>query len=155
MVGESRGGMLSKGDEAPGFTVETTQGEFALSEQDGPVVLFFFPKAGSKVCTKEACSFRDSLDAFEGHEATVLGVSTNDSLERLRGFAEKNGLDYPLVSDKSGELSDRFGLSGLFGLSQKAKRATFVVENGEVVGVTKGLFSAEKHVEESLKAIEG
>jgi peroxiredoxin Q/BCP len=147
--------MLSTGDKAPGFTVETTQGEFTLSEQDGPVVLFFFPKAGSKVCTKEACSFRDSLDAFDGHEATVLGVSTNDSLDRLHEFADENDLDYPLVSDKSGELSDRFGLSGLLGLSQKAKRATFVVEDGKVVGVTKGLFSAEKHVEESLKAIEG
>ncbi|MFP4174375.1 MAG: peroxiredoxin [Halobacteriales archaeon] len=146
--------MLSRGDAAPDFTVETTRDDFTLSEQDGPVVLFFFPKAGSKVCTKEACSFRDSLDAFDGHDATVLGVSTNDSLDRLRDFADDNELDYPIASDKSGELSDRFGLSGLLGLSQKAKRATFVVEDGKVVAVTKGLFSAEKHVEESLKAIE-
>jgi peroxiredoxin Q/BCP len=146
--------MLSKGDAAPDFTVETTRGEFTLSDRDGPVVLFFFPKAGSKVCTKEACSFRDSLDAFDGHDATVLGISTNDSLDRLGKFADDNDLDYPIASDKSGELSERYGLSGFLGLSQKAKRATFVVENCEVVGVTKGLFSAEKHVEESLKAIE-
>lgn len=145
--------MLDKGDAAPDFTVETTQGSFTLSEKDGPVVLFFFPKAGSKVCTKEACSFRDSLSAFDGHDATVLGVSTNDSLDRLREFADENGLDYPLVSDKDGELSDRYGLSGFLGLSQKAKRATFVVEDGEVIGVTKGLFSADKHVEESLEAV--
>jgi peroxiredoxin Q/BCP len=145
--------MLSKGDAAPDFTVETTQGDFTLSDADGPVVLFFFPKTGSKVCTKEACSFRDSLDAFDGHDATVLGISTNDDLDRLRRFGDDNDLDYPLTSDKGGELSDRYGLSGLLGLSQKAKRATFVVEDGEVIGVTKGLFSAEKHVEESLKAI--
>ncbi|MCX2819041.1 peroxiredoxin [Haladaptatus sp. F3-133] len=145
--------MLSKGDEAPDFTVETTQGSFTLSDADGPVVLFFFPKAGSKVCTKEACSFRDSLDAFDGHDATVLGVSTNDDLDRLHGFADENDLDYPLTSDRSGELSERYGLSGFLGLSQKAKRATFVVEDGEVIGVTKGLLSAEKHVDESLEAI--
>lgn len=145
--------MLSKGAEAPDFTVETTQNDFTLSEADDPVVLFFFPKAGTKVCTKEACSFRDSLGEFNGHNATVVGISTNDTLERLREFADEHDLDYPLASDKSGKVSKRYGLSGLLGLSQKAKRATFVVDDGRVVHVTKGLFSADKHVEESLEAV--
>ena len=147
--------MLSKGDKAPDFTVETTQGTFTLSEASDPVVLFFFPKAGSRVCTKEACSFRDTLSEFTGHEATVVGISTNDSLERLHEFAEEHGLDYPLISDtdEDGELSERYGLSGLLGLSQKAKRATFVVNDGEVVEVVKGLLSSDKHVEESLEAV--
>jgi peroxiredoxin Q/BCP len=147
--------MLGKGDKAPDFTVETTQGTFTLSEASNPVVLFFFPKAGTKVCTKEACSFRDSLSEFTGHEATVVGISTNDSLERLREFAEEHDLDYPLISDtdEDGELSKRYGLSGLLGLSQKAKRATFVVDEGEVVEVVKGLLSSDKHVDESLEAV--
>ena len=145
--------MLNEGDEAPDFTVDSTQGEFTLSEASEPVVVFFFPKAGTKVCTAEACSFRDSLDDFNGHDATIVGVSTNDSLERLHDFADEHDLDYPLVSDKGGKVADRFGLSGLLGLSQKAKRATFVVDDGEVVDVTKGLFSSDKHVEESLEAI--
>ena len=147
--------MLSKGDEGSDFTVETTQGTFTLSEASDPVVLFFFPKAGSRVCTKEACSFRDTLSEFTGHEATVVGISTNDSLERLHEFAEEHGLDYPLISDtdEDGELSERYGLSGLLGLSQKAKRATFVVNDGEVVEVVKGLLSSDKHVKESLEAV--
>lgn len=147
--------MLGKGDKAPDFTVETTQGRFSLSEASDPVVLFFFPKAGSRVCTKEACSFRDSLSEFTGHEATVVGISTNDSLERLREFAEEHDLDYPLISDtdEDGELSKRYGLSGLLGLSQKAKRATFVVNDDEVVEVVKGLLSSDKHVDESLEAV--
>lgn len=145
--------MLDRRDTAPEFTVETTQGEFTMSEADEPVVLFFFPKAGTKVCTKEACSFRDTLGEFNGKNATVVGISTNDSMERLREFADEHDLDYPLVSDRSGELSDRYGLSGLLGLSQKAKRVTFVVDNGEVIEVVKGLFSADKHVEESLEAV--
>ncbi|MDZ7687673.1 MAG: redoxin domain-containing protein [Halobacteriales archaeon] len=147
--------MLSKGDTAPDFTAETTQGRFTLSEASSPVVLFFFPKAGSRVCTEEACSFRDSLAEFSGRNATVVGISTNDSLERLRDFAEEHDLDYPLASDKDtgGDLSDKYGLSGLLGLSQKAKRATFVVDDGEVVEVVKGLFSSDKHVEKSLEAV--
>jgi Peroxiredoxin len=145
--------MLNRGDDAPDFTVETTQGEFTLSEASEPAVLFFFPKAGSKVCTKEACSFRDSLSEFSGHNATVVGISTNDGLDRLSKFADDNDLDYPLVSDKSGELSDRYGLSGFLGLSQKAKRATFVIDDGKIVEVIKGLFSADKHVKRSLEAI--
>lgn len=145
--------MLNRGDSAPDFTVDSTQGEFKLSEADEPVVIFFFPKAGTKVCTKEACSFRDTLGEFNGHNATVVGISTNDSPERLREFADEHSLDYPLVSDKTGEVSDRYGLSGILGLSQKAKRVTFVVDEGRVVEVVKGLFSADKHVKESLEAV--
>ena len=145
--------MLSKGDSAPDFTVETTQGEFTLSEAPSPVVIFFFPKAGSRVCTKEACSFRDSLDEFNGQNATVVGISTSDSLGRLRKFADEHDLDYPIASDTDGKISDRYGLSGLLGLSQKVKRATFVVDDGEVVEVVKGMFSADRHVKESLEAI--
>jgi peroxiredoxin Q/BCP len=76
-------------------------------------------------------------------------------LERLREFAEEHDLDYPLASDtdEDGELSKRYGLSGLLGLSQKAKRATFVVNDGEVIEVVKGLLSSDKHVEESLEAV--
>ena len=147
--------MLNKGDDAPDFTVETTQGTFTLSEASEPVVLFFFPKAGTRVCTKEACSFRDSLSEFNGQNATVVGISTNDSLDRLHDFAAEHDLDYPLVSDKNegGELSKRYGLSGLLGISQKVKRATFVVDERKVVEVVKGMFSSDKHVEQSLEAV--
>ncbi|MDY6779941.1 MAG: peroxiredoxin, partial [Halobacteria archaeon] len=148
--------MLETGDDAPDFTAETTQGDFTLSEADSPVVLFFFPKAGSKVCTKEACSFRDSMAEFNDLEATVVGISPNDSLERLGEFAEKNSLDYPLISDKEGEIAELYDLSGLLGFSQKMKRVTYVVDDGKIVksiGGLKELFSADEHVEGSLEAV--
>lgn len=146
--------MLSEGDEAPDFTVETTEGSFSLSDVDGPAVVFFFPKAGSRVCTAEACGFRDSLERFDDVGAEVLGISTNDDLGRLERFAEDNDLDYPLASGVDGKVADRFGLSGLLGLSHRAKRATFVVEDGVVVDTVTGLMSSDKHVEQSLEAIE-
>lgn len=146
--------MLSEGDEAPDFAVETTQGSFRLSDVEGPTVVFFFPKAGSRVCTAEACGFRDNLQSFEDVGATVLGVSTNDDLESLREFAGDKDLSYPLASGVDGKVADRFGLSGLLGLTHRAKRATFVLEDGEVVDRVKGLLSADKHVERSLEAIE-
>lgn len=147
--------MLSEGDEAPDFAVETTEGSFSLSDVEGPVVVFFFPKAGSRVCTAEACGFRDSLSRFDDVGATVLGISTNDDLERLKGFADDHDLDYPLASGVDGKVAERFGLSGLLGLSHRAKRATFVVEDGVVVSSVKGLLSSDKHVEQSLEAVEG
>ncbi|XGI84434.1 peroxiredoxin [Halorutilales archaeon Cl-col2-1] len=145
--------MLEVGDTAPELSAETTQGRFDLSEADeeGAVVLFFFPKAGSRVCTKEACSFRDSTAEFNDVDATVVGVSSNDSLERLEEFAEKNSLDFPLVSDTDGEISKKYGAKGVLGLY--SKRVTYVIEDGEVVGRVKGMLSADRHVEGSIEAL--
>ncbi len=145
--------MLNPGDEAPEFTVETTDGSYTLGEAKGPEVVFFFPKAGSKVCTSEACGFRDSLEEFKDHEARVLGISTNDGLEKLEDFSREHDLDYPVASDVDGKVADRFGLKGLLGLTHRGKRATFVVDDGEVVAATKGLLSSDRHVEDSLEAV--
>ncbi|MFP4632883.1 MAG: peroxiredoxin [Halobacteriales archaeon] len=146
--------MLEPGDSAPDFTLETTEGTFALSDVEGAAVIFFFPKAGSRVCTKEACGFRDELDELKGYDARVLGISSNDGLERLREFAREHDLDYPLASDVDGKVAERYGLGGLLGLGHRMKRATYVVDDGVVVEAIKGLLSSDKHVEGSLEAVE-
>ncbi|MDY7083356.1 MAG: peroxiredoxin [Halobacteria archaeon] len=143
--------MLNVGDSAPDFTAQSTQGEFTLSEAGDLVVLFFFPKAGSPVCTREACSFRDSMAEFNDLDATIVGISPNDSLEKLEEFADDNGLDFPLVSDTSGSISELYDIEGAFGLYEK--RVTYVVEDGRIAGVVEGMFRAKKHVEKSLEAI--
>lgn len=143
--------MLDRGDVAPDFSVESTEGRIKLSELGSPVVLYFFPKAGSAVCTREACAFRDAMAEFNELDASVVGVSPNDSLERLREFADDNGLEFPLVSDLDGRLSDDYEVAGLFDLYNK--RVTYVVDDGVVTARVSGMFRAQKHVRESLEAV--
>ncbi|MFB6284162.1 MAG: peroxiredoxin [Halobacteria archaeon] len=145
--------MLDLGKEAPDFKAESTRGGFVLSEAGSPVVLFYFPKAGSRVCTKEACGFRDSMAEFNDVDATVVGVSPNDSLEDLEEFAEENSLEFPLISDTDGEIADLYGIGGVLGLTRKMKRVTLVIDDMTVVKTIKGVLAADKHVEESLEAV--
>lgn len=145
--------MLAEGDAAPEIEADSTQGTFRLSDVEGPVVLFFFPKAGSPVCTREACSFRDSLPAFDDVGATVVGISPNDSAERLATFAEENDLDYPLIADEDGTIAEDYDIGGLFGLLDK--RVTYVVDaDGTVIDAVDGMFRAKKHVASSLDRLE-
>ena len=148
--------MLEEGDPAPDIEAESTQGAFHLSDVDGPVVLFFFPKAGSPVCTREACSFRDSLPAFDEVGATVVGVSPSDSAERLEQFAADNDLDYPLIADEDGSIAEAYDIAGLFGMVDK--RVTYVIDADGVIADAVGgfveMFQAQKHVESSLAELE-
>lgn len=143
--------MLEVGDAAPDFSVESTEGELVLSDLGSPVVLYFFPKAGSAVCTREACAFRDAMAEFNELDAAVVGVSPNDSLERLREFARENGLEFPLVSDLDGELSGKYDVGDWFGLYDE--RVTYVIGDGEVAGRVSGMLRAKKHVRKSLEAV--
>src|SRR4051794_5320838 len=88
------------GSKAPDFTL-TNQDRQAvtLSEQKGrPVVLAFFPAAFSSVCTKELCTFRDSLTALNETRAQVYGISV-DTFFTLKAFHDQQKLNFPLLSD--------------------------------------------------------
>ena len=79
MAGEK---YLQVGDKAPEFTLPKANGELvSLSDFRGraEVVLFFYPKDNSPVCTAEACSFRDSYEVFRDAGAEVIGISTDSS----------------------------------------------------------------------------
>ena len=111
--------------------------DFELPDQDGKarslyrlleagrVVLFFYPAALSYGCTKESCHFRDLAGDFAALGAQRVGISP-DSMQRQREFADRHGLDYPLLADTGGEIARRFGVRRSFGL--KTKRRTFVIE---------------------------
>ena len=92
---------LDAGTAAPAFTLPATGGRtISLDSLRGqPVVLYFYPKADTPGCTKEAQAFQEQLPALEG--VTVLGVS-KDSVPALEKFAAKYGLTFPLASDTQG-----------------------------------------------------
>ena len=99
---------ISEGTKAPDFTMPATGGRtVSLKELKGkPFVLYFYPKADTPGCTKEACGFEEALPRFDG--VTVIGVS-KDSMKALEKFAEKYSLTFPLASDADGSVIEAYG----------------------------------------------
>ena len=124
------------GSKAPDFTLTNQDREaVTLSGQKGrPVVLAFFPAAFSSVCTKELCTFRDSLAQLNKARAQVYGVSV-DTFFTLKAFQEQQKLDFPLLSDFNKQAIREYGVfnEDMIGLKGIAKRAVFVIDKDGIV----------------------
>lgn len=105
--------MLEPGQPAPDFELPDQHGEpVALSDFEGRhVVLYFYPRADTPGCTREAKSFRDRWETLADLDCNVLGVS-NDPVENLQPFREKYDLPFTLLSDEDGAVADRYGTYG-------------------------------------------
>ena len=115
------------------------------------VVLYFYPKDDTPGCTKEACSFRDSYEAFRDAGAEVIGVSSDNEASH-RKFADKFKLPFMLVADAGGAVRKRYGVPATLGLLPG--RVTFVIDrDGIVRHVFNSQFQATKHVDEALAVL--
>jgi len=139
---------------APDFTREAHDGQqVRLADHRGKsvVVLYFYPKDGTPVCTKEACAFRDAYEEFTKLGAVVIGVSA-DSPERHRAFAASRALPFLLLSDKDGSLRKAFQVPKTLGILPS--RVTYVIDNqGVIRHVFSALFSGQQHVAEALRIV--
>ncbi|HQT60617.1 MAG: peroxiredoxin [Acidiphilium sp. 37-67-22] len=101
---------VAEGDHAPDFTLPATGGRtVSLAGYKGrPFILYFYPKADTPGCTKEACAFQEALPALGGIGIDVIGVS-KDKMPALEKFAAKYNLAFPLASDESGAVVEAFG----------------------------------------------
>ncbi len=127
--------MPNQGEKAPSFTLpDTERKQKSLQEllsQKGATVLAFYPGAFTGVCTKEMCTFRDSLAQFNNLNAKVVGISVNDPFSN-KAFAEKNNLNFALLSDYNRDAVKQYGIelkdfAGLKGYTA-AKRSVFVLD---------------------------
>lgn len=147
--------MLHIGSPAPDLTLNDQHGRpFTLSHawRDKNVVLFFYPKAETAVCTKEACAFRDALADVEARNAMIIGVS-NDSVGAQRAFSERWKLPFVLLSDPDGRLATAYGARMFFGLIPG--RVTYVIDRqGTIRGAYSAMLEAEGHVQKALAALE-
>lgn len=154
-MAQTTSGRIGVGDKAPDFTLPDREGkQVSLGEllARGPVVLYFYPKDETAGCTKEACTFRDSYDAFKEAGAEVVGVSS-DSSESHAAFAEKHGLPFVLLSDRGGAVRKLYGARDLFGLMPG--RVTYVIDpTGTVRHVFSNLLDAPRHIRESLTTLQ-
>lgn len=130
--------MVDVGKKAPEMElVDTDKKTVKLSDLKGkPVVLLFYPGAFTGTCTKEMCSFRDSLAKYNQLGVSVLGISVDSPFANM-GFKDANKINFPLLSDYARkavkeyniELENFSGLSGYLA----AKRAVFVLDKDQIV----------------------
>src|ERR1700709_2809949 len=101
------------GTKAPSFQLPASNGEaIDLKDFEGkPVVLYFYPKADTPGCTKEACGFRDAIAGYKKIDAAVFGISP-DPVEDVTKFAEKFKLNFPLLADADHSIADAYGVWG-------------------------------------------
>lgn len=102
------------GNLAPDFTLEDQNGSrHRLKDYRGKiVVVYFYPKAMTPGCTVQACSLRDSKKELDKQGIVVLGIST-DPVARLKKFAERDSLNFTLLSDEDHAVADKYGVWGL------------------------------------------
>jgi peroxiredoxin Q/BCP len=147
--------MIQVGERAPEFSGVTGEGKpLALSDFRGkqPIVLYFYPKDNTRVCTKEACGFRDHAGEIAAAGGAVIGVSM-DSPEAHQRFSASHGLGFPLVSDHDAKICQAYGVARLGGWLPP-KRVTFVIDrDGIVRRVITGELSADTHVDGALDAL--
>jgi thioredoxin-dependent peroxiredoxin len=146
--------LLAIGDSAPNFSLPTGDGSYVtLSDFLGKksVVVYFYPKDFTSGCTAEACSFRDSYEAFKDLGAEVIGISS-DSQSSHRDFAQQHHLPFILLSDADGSVRKAYEVKKTLGLF--AGRVSFVIDKK---GVIRHVFSSQArataHVAEALNIL--
>lgn len=153
---ERRGEHMEVNDKSPDFNTTDENGkEVALKDFRGKtIVLYFYPKADTPGCTKEACSFRDSYSAIKKTGAVLLGIS-KDTAASQKKFQEKFGLPFPLLADPEKKIANAFGVvkeKNMYGKKVLGiARTTFVIGSD---GKIKHIFDnvkPEGHAEEVLQ----
>ncbi len=150
---------LAEGDKAPDFSLPATGGRtVSLASLKGkPFVLYFYPRADTPGCTKEACAFQDGLPEFSKLDVTVIGVS-KDSMKALEKFAEKYSLQFPLASDPEAEVINAYGAwqeKSMYGKKYMGiERSTVLVNAKGKVAKLWPKVKVAGHAEEVLAAVQ-
>jgi thioredoxin-dependent peroxiredoxin len=151
---------LKVGDLAPPFEVTARQNgqdrELSLRAilAEKYLVLYFYPRDFTAVCTREACGFRDAYAALTAGDTEVVGVSVDDAATHDR-FAREHGLKFPLVPDPERRLARLYGATSLLrDVMGVAARITYVIgKDGRVAGVFDSAVRASEHVDGARGAI--
>ena len=150
---------LAEGDEAPGFALTSDKGEtIDLKDYRGKKVLvYFYPRANTPGCTKEACDFRDNLAQLNDQNIDVVGISP-DKPESLAKFRDKYELAFPLLSDPDKAVMTAYGAFGEkknYGkLVQGVIRSTFLIDEEGKIALARYNVKATGHVARIMKELE-
>jgi len=141
---------LRIGSAAPAFEVTSSDGrQLRLEDFRGKkqVVLYFYPRDNTPVCTAEACGFRDIYEELVAEDTEVIGVSVDDDASHGK-FAEKHHVPFPLVADPDRKLVNAYdAVGGISRLLGGAKRVTYVIDkSGRIAAIFDSAFFAKQHV---------
>ena len=148
---------VEQGDAAPAFSMPASSARtVSLASMKGrPFVLYFYPKANTSGCTKEACAFQEALPALGKLGIEVIGVSP-DTIAPIEKFAAKYSLTFPLASDEGHVVADKFGTwveKSMYGRKYMGmERSTFLIDKtGKVARVWRKV-SVPGHAAEVMEA---
>jgi len=132
--------MLETGSKVQEFTIATDRGHFTLSDYRGKnVVIFFFPRADTSGCTKEAISFTNLLAEFDAANTVVIGISKDTPAKQAK-FRAKHALECILGADNETNICEQFGVwveKSMYGKSYMGiERSTFLIDpDGKITKV--------------------
>jgi peroxiredoxin Q/BCP len=148
---------LSDGDAAPDFQMPATGGRTVSLEgyKGKPFILYFYPKADTPGCTKEACAFQEAMPKLEKIGLDVVGVSP-DKIKPIEKFAAKYGLTFPLASDEDHAVAERYATwveKSMYGRKYMGmERSTFLIgSDGKVIKAWRKV-SVTGHADDVMKA---
>lgn len=145
------------GKKSPNFNLPRDGGDqVRLSDFAGQkLVIFFYPRANTSGCTKEAVGFSQAMQAFSDADTAVIGVS-RDSIKTLQNFRDKHDLMVPLLSDKDGTMCEDFGVwreKKMYGKTHMGiVRSTVLLDQGGTVRQVWDKVKVPGHVEAVLSA---
>jgi len=159
---------IKEGARAPQFTLPAVNVEkigmegasIALKDFKGDriVVLYFYPRDNTKGCTTEATGFRDLKGQFTRNNAVILGVSTDD-IDSHEKFVEKQKLNFPLLSDEDGAVTDKYGAwqeKKMYGKTfMGTVRSTFVIDTKGKIAKIWPKVKPDGHAEDVLEFVKG
>jgi len=147
------GTALIVGDQMPAFSLTDQNGKtFNSADYVGKnvLVIYFYPKDESMVCTKEACSFRDNFNDFANAGAKVIGIN-GGTVASHKEFSDHYKLPFILLSDPGNKVYHLFGVQDKMFMTG---RQTFVIDlHGKVAFTYESMIQGKKHADDALAFI--
>jgi thioredoxin-dependent peroxiredoxin len=155
LISESRAATPTLGSAAPDFSLPSQQGApVSLKDYRGNwIVLYFYPKDQTPGCTREAHNFQVDQSKYNERHTVVLGVSL-DSVDSHKNFCAKEGLNFKLLADRDGKVSQSYGSLRDLGIVKFAARHTFLIDPTGKIAKTYTSVDPAHHSAEVLAALD-
>ena len=144
---------LKVGDLAPEIVLNDQYGNERSTAklEKKSLVLIFYPKNNSPICTSQLCAFRDNYKLFNLYNSEIWGIN-NESVYSHNSFCRNLQIPFPLLSDKENKIGKLYGIKNIFGLN--TSRITFVINEKKINLIHENLMDSISHIIKSLHILE-